>query len=531
MRLKTVLIPSFGTWTLAAVLGACGGSPGERTGSNGSALGGGGETDGGGASGDATEPPPVSDSGRGTDTGTDSGGPGCTATLSGVGTVSCDKSILVTESDTLSHFSLEAVLDKVVSTSKDSSLTALGLYQQLLDTLNDTKNGVTKGPHCDTSDPKNPNINGFAIECPRQEGILAKSNPFTQGKVDSMFPVGVSNRFDLAPANGANCGQYRVLFAKNSGLTDAFNRFFIIFEAVLPNPSFVDDGKPHLDGCKDVAQFWADLSKDTPTKRGTELQSFYFTGLKGFDPVIQASNYGFGNGGGTNTGQIRSNMFMFDTGGQEWELREFRLSQTCTDATECTVIAKNSFAQNNPFGALFGSGQKLSSALQTEFLTQVSALAGAPRGSDAFAVVNSISMTTPDEFNAGESDEQDSTNIYADQDETKAFLSKITSKLETIDRTDLTATDILNRATTQSCAGCHEVAVGDALGPKAGDVWPATNIGGFVQVTEQSTLSPALTSFFTPNRLQILVNFLGTGAGSAATAEQTVSGAQTGSAN
>jgi hypothetical protein len=62
-------------------------------------------------------------------------------------------------------------------------------------------------------------------------------------------------------------------------------------------------------------------------------------------------------------------------------------------------------------------------------------------------------------------------------------------------------------------------------------VWPATNIGGFVQVTEQSTLSPALTSFFTPNRLQILVNFLGTGAGSAATAEQTVSGSQTGSAN
>jgi hypothetical protein len=273
MRLQTMLLPSLGTWVLAVVVGACGGPPGERVGSTGSAIG--GETDGGGSAGDAGEPPPK-DGGKGVD----AGSPGCTATLSGVGTVSCDKSIMVTEGDTLSHFSLEAVLNKVVATSSDSSLTALGLYQQLLDTLNDTKNGVTKGPHCDTSDPSKPNINGFPIECPRQEGILAKSNPFVQGKPDSMFPVAVSNRFDLAPANGANCGQYRVLFAKNSGLTDEFNRFFLIFEAVLPNPSFVNDGKSHIAGCQDVAKFWADLSEDTPAKRGTQLESFYFTGLK-----------------------------------------------------------------------------------------------------------------------------------------------------------------------------------------------------------------------------------------------------------
>jgi hypothetical protein len=227
-------------------------------------------------------------------------------------------------------------------------------------------------------------------------------------------------------------------------------------------------------------------------------------------------------------------MFMFETGDQEWELREFRLSQTCKTAKDCTVIANNRFVQNNPFGGLFGTSQKLSPAFQTEFLTQVSALAGAPKGSDAFTLINSISMTTTDEFNAGESDEQDSTNIYADQSETKAFLAKITSKLESIDRTDLTATDILNRATTQSCAGCHEVAVGAALGPKSNDVWPATNGVGFVQVTEQSTLSPALTNFFTPNRLQILVRFLAGESGAtpeALSGGQTLSGAQVGSAN
>jgi len=251
--------------------------------------------------------------------------------------------------------------------------------------------------------------------------------------------------------------------------------------------------------------------------------------------VIQASNYGFGNGGGTNTGQIRTNMFMNDVDYfgqnplfQEWELREFRLAQTCTDPTSCTVIANNTVVQNNPFGKLFGSGQKLSTAFQKEFLTQIPALAGAD-STDPFTVVNSISMSTPTEFNAGESDQQDSSNIYGDQDETKTFLASVTSELKTIKRTDLTATDILNRATTQSCAGCHEVAIGDPLGPKGDDVWPSSN--GFVQVTEQSTLSPALTQFFTPFRLQTLVKFLEGGSGTSESEALTVSGAVNGSAN
>jgi hypothetical protein len=519
MRRGTALRMSVETWTLATVLCAClcacGGSP-EATASAASALGG------------------PSDSGLTGDTGGDAGA-SCEATLTGVGTVSCDASILVTESETLSHFTLEAVLNQIVATSGDSSLTALGLYQQLLDTLNDTANGVTSGPHCDTSDPTNPNINGFPIECPRQEGVLAETNPFPQGEDDSMFPVAVSNRFDLAPANGANCGQYRVLFAKNSGLTQGGNRFFLIFEAVLPNPSFVDDGNSHIEGCTDVASFWAHLSKDTATVRGTEIAKFFFTGLTadGFAPVIQASNYGFGNGGGTNTGQIRANMFMFEVSGQEWELREFRLSQTCT-GSNCTVLANNTFVQNNPFGQLFGSGQTLSAPFQTEFLKQIPALAGAD-STDPFTVINSISMSTPDKFNGGESDQQDNSNNYDDQSETSAFITRITNKLASIKRTDLTADDILNRATTQSCAGCHEVAFAPPsifplpLGPSS-LTWPPSNFPGFVQVTEQSTPSPALTLFFMPFRLQTLVNFLTAGAAQS-DAQHTVGGGLVGAAN
>jgi hypothetical protein len=525
MRHQSVLITLLGTGAALALISACEGAPGEQASETASALGldGGGKLDG--SSGEGS-----------TGDGGDGGGASCEATLKGVGTVTCDKSIMVTESETLGHFSLQAVLDQVVATSGDSSLTALGLYQQLLDTLNDTANGVTSGPHCDTSDPANPNINGFPIQCPRQEGILAQSNPFTQGQEDSMFPVAVSNRFDLAPANGANCGQYRVLFAKNSGLDSGDDRFFLIFEAVLPNPSFVDDGQSHIAGCTDVASFWADLSKDTPTARGNKLSTFFFTGLKaqGFAPVIQASNYGFGNGGGTNTGQIRANMFMFFVGNQDWQLREFRLSQTCSGSS-CTVVANNTLVQDNPFGLLFAPGQKLSASFQKNFLTQVPALAGA-NSSDGFTVINSIGMATPGEYGAGESDEQDQSTVYDEQGETTTFLQKITNELATIGRSDLTADNILNRATTQSCAGCHEVAVSPPpgfvplfLGPGS-LTWPPANFGGFVQVTETSQLSPALTFFFTPFRLQTLVNFLTSGAAQS-DAAHTVGGGLVGAAN
>jgi len=54
---------------------------------------------------------------------------------------------------------------------------------------------------------------------------------------------------DLAPANGAHCGQQRMIFASN-----AQNRMFFIIEAQVPNPA------PELgiDGCLPLAQFWLD---------------------------------------------------------------------------------------------------------------------------------------------------------------------------------------------------------------------------------------------------------------------------------
>jgi hypothetical protein len=45
--------------------------------------------------------------------------------------------------------------------------------------------------------------------------------------------VGLFNRFDLAPFDGSHCGEYRIVYAKHSGIANSLARNMIIFEAAL----------------------------------------------------------------------------------------------------------------------------------------------------------------------------------------------------------------------------------------------------------------------------------------------------------
>src|SRR5450432_229410 len=70
----------------------------------------------------------------------------------------------------------------------------------------------------------------------------------------------------------------------------------------------------------------------------------------------------------------------------------------------------------------------------------------------------------------------------------------------------LSVDNVLDRATTQTCAGCHQLSSGVNLGPGVGPLWPASN--GFTQISEQQTLSPAIKNVFLPHRAQVLSDFL-----------------------
>jgi hypothetical protein len=222
----------------------------------------------------------------------------------------------------------------------------------------------------------------------------------------------------------------------------------------------------------------------------------------------------------------------------QWELREFRLSQACSGTgtgTGCTLTANNTYVQNNPFGGLFQKSGSGLTTFQSEFIQQVPSLAASS--------IPLISMSTPNVDNAGESDEQDTSNDYAFQaglepgssePENKALSKAIQTELTKL-QSSLTPQDILNRATTQACAGCHQVSTfGQPSALGGGLTWPASN--GFTQIDENGNESTALTKFFLPFRETVLTNFINQNCGDAGVQPQgdgtiTVGGTLVGSSN
>ena len=433
----------------------------------------------------------------------------CMATARGP-SLDVRRSLAVTDPEILSRFSFQRVMTQIVALGGEVGQTPLGLYQQWWDTQNVGKDEL----HC------NGFLNGFPVQCPRAEGRLTRTNPFVDGP-DAMVPIALFNRFDLAPKNGAHCGEYRIIFAKKSGQSFS-DRALIIFEGALTNP----DPKAGLNACRPVAQFWAGLSSvNDVAARAAALDSFYFQGLSGFLPVVHPNHYGLGTASGgygspsTKAGQIRTNQFM-NGPGQIWQLREFQLAKTCAEGdkelsasvSEPIIIGPPVVCQHlvvspvsvksNPFGPLFSasSTHPQAPAFRASFLDSVASLA-------PLNDVNLIGMSTNDVFNAGQSNAQGSENDYRAQLSGKAFVTSINTRLQAIG-SPLTATNVADRATTQSCGGCHQLSNGVNLNPPALPAlrWPSSN--GFVHVDEQRNLSPALLGTFLPARKTILENFL-----------------------
>src|SRR4051794_31105295 len=194
------------------------------------------------------------------------------------------RSFVVTDQVILQNFTFQRVLDQLVARSGVNGLTAAQLYRQWFDTQN-PRPGLfdATAPHCDDfMTAGQPSFNGIPRRCPTSEGALAAS-PFAP---DEYFPLAVVNRFDLTPPDGANCGQYRMIFARKN--TTRTQKLHIIFEAALPNPH----PESGLAGCRGAATFWANLSDiASPYDRRTLLEQFFFDGAAGYAPVIDPANY------------------------------------------------------------------------------------------------------------------------------------------------------------------------------------------------------------------------------------------------
>ncbi|MBN1210376.1 MAG: hypothetical protein JXB05_36320 [Myxococcaceae bacterium] len=420
-----------------------------------------------------------------------------------VGVIDARKTLAVTDRTILASFPLQAVFNQLATQNGTTGFTSTQLFRQLWDTQNAAPGQgdlhlVTNYAHCSDNIGQ---LNGFPYVCRPAEGAEAvDTTPATMATYEA---VGLYNRFDLAPVDGANCGEYRIVYAKRSG----GGRNFIIFEAVLPNP------QPTLgiEGCRPIANFWRNLSDDTSvTSRATKLRAFYFEGRDVSTnqilsmPVVHFDNYGNRTG---NTGQVRTNQFR----GGPWMLHEFKTQRTC-GTSGCILKFVPVTVKTNPFGGLFNpsSADTRAAQFQSHFLTQVASL--------AVNNINTFSYAVPDSFNSGQSDAQSGgvPDDYVAQFGAGAstFRTNIQSKLTAIGST-LTPDQIVARAQAQSCGGCHQRSNGAPLG--GGLTFPSS--AGFVHSSEfteagpdgeRFRISPALTGTFLPHRQQVLASYLDT---------------------
>jgi hypothetical protein len=390
-----------------------------------------------------------------------------------VPTIDSTRSLAVTDPTALAGFTFSRVMGQI-ATSANATNTTLAMYQAWMATFGDCTN-----PKIDP--------NGYGIKCPRAETTFGAFDPFQQSG-PHFVPVALTNRFDLAPRNGADCGEYRIVFAlTNQG---AAGRGFIIFEGRLPNPT----PTAGITGCAPVADFWAQLSTDpSATSRAAKLDGFYFTGLPGFEPVVAASHYGLAATGTTRAkGQIRTNFFAQF---QQWQLREFQLSKPCAPTAACALSVDQVTVKTNPANELFTGTHANAPAFQTAFLNQIPALSK--------ATAATIGMTNANKYNEFESVSQGSTDVLYANFTQASFQTAIAAKITT---PGLTVQNILDRATTQTCAGCHQLSAGPHAQLGNGVVWPSSL--GFVQIDETSRLSVALQTSFLPHRADVLTAFL-----------------------
>jgi hypothetical protein len=426
-------------------------------------------------------------------------------------TVDARRSLAITDQAILSQFSLQETLQAIISRSASPAMNPRALFSQWWGTAS---NDVTVPLRCNTLDPANPgaaSLNRFPYDCPRGEGNERFTDPFSPGP-EGYIATGLFNRFDLAASDGSDCGEYRIIFARRSGITLFNQRNVIIFEGVLPNP------KPAkgVNGCIRVAEFWAGLSDPglSPSVRAQQIKSFYLNGLLGFSPVFHPQSYGMNS---SSKGQIRTDQFLEFN----WMLREFKLSPPnsalATQSKQILTVVPVS-VKVNPDESLFAgdpNASKIRSIFQEKFISQLSSL--------TLPDINRFDYKVDDFANSGQSISMPGVRQinYADKADA-AFKTLITAALQRLNlNPSVSAEQVLNRVTALSCGGCHQTsgnsnATNASLGGGLAN-WPASNV--FTHVNENTTdnsspegprfgISPALVNVFLPHRKTVLENYL-----------------------
>ena len=395
------------------------------------------------------------------------------------------RSLIETNAQALSGITMTMLLTQS-AIGADLSPDPQFTFARLFDSFGDGEGELPGGARCDDQlVAGQPSLNGYPLQCPRIESLEV-------GTIDQWFPIAAVNRFDLAPADGGNCGEQRIIMASNG-----VGRAFTIFEAQIPNPS----PECGLAACLPIVEFWAELGQNPdPDDRAAQIRMAFLDGHPdlanaGFEPFMTGVNMTFGSG------QIRTNTFDDDP----WTLRQFSF---VSDGERLGVVPTP--VANNSFGPLWNDLDPLP---QGE-LCRDAILEGMPKL--LLDNVSQLGLFMPTECQAAESPDDENTD-YAGwlAAGSGAFESAIASRLDELG-SNLSPIDLANRAEFASnCMGCHQSGTDEDLGD--GLVSPGSN--GFVHVDETFTqgcgggqtcfaISPALAQEFLPHRRQVMIDFL-----------------------
>jgi hypothetical protein len=175
--------------------------------------------------------------------------------------------------------------------------------------------------------------------------------------------------------------------------------FFLIFEAQYPNLL----PKEGLAGCRQLADFWADIAAtdDTDAQIAKASALFYegITDANGDEilpPVVNFDNY--------QSGQVRTNHFI---NFNKWQLREYRTAEE----GGITVFQLDT-EKDNPLAELYagnGDNPDLESEILSAFDEAIERLMVPELNGETGAdiIINGIGLKTPSDFDEFQSDAQD----------------------------------------------------------------------------------------------------------------------------
>ena len=268
-----------------------GGESGADSGAAGASAGAGADSGAGGVSGEA-----------GTGGDIDHGEAGSDGVSAPLAPLRPERSLIETNPEALVYLTMERVLER--ATAEDSAFVYEAFALSFAERSDDQN---FPGPRCDDEQPSSDGLstlNGFSVACPSEAANL-------YWQLTAWRPLSVTNRFDLAPAGGENCGEQHLGFyydTSGSGQPEFPLQGYLRFEAVIANPA----PELGLEGCRPLIDFWASLGRseyDSPDLRARAFElAFLGTSLpasatpsspelsalmkSGIQPLISPAHFG-----------------------------------------------------------------------------------------------------------------------------------------------------------------------------------------------------------------------------------------------